>query len=114
MFFRQDRLSFVGEGQCPAFPSISFPLCCRQRRTASGKRVENPTVRQTDFADLPHDFLRLYVVRQLGIIRRPPLCLAFRLVVPAYPVPSRIRLFVTWNVLLHTGNVLLSQVILPA
>ena len=63
MFFRQDRLSFVGEGQCPAFPSISFPLCCRQRRTASGKRVENPTVRQTNFADLPHGFLRLYVVR---------------------------------------------------
>ena len=63
MFFRQDRLSFVGEGQCPAFPSISFPLCCRQRRTASGKRVEDPTVRQTNFADLLHDFLRLYVVR---------------------------------------------------
>ena len=34
--------------------------------------------------------------------------------IPRYPVPSRIRPFVTWNVLLHTGNVLLSQVILPA
>ena len=34
--------------------------------------------------------------------------------IPRYPVPSRIRPFVTWNMLLHIGNVLLSQVILPA
>ena len=116
MFFRQGRLSFVGEGQCPAFPSISFPLCCRQRRTASGKRVENPTTRQTNFTDLPHD---LALRRAPSLESSAALLYALRSgwsfqPIPRYPVPSRIRPFVTWNVLLHTGNVLLSQVILPA
>ena len=89
MFFRQDRLSFVGEGQCPAFPIISFPLCCRQRRTASGKRVENrPSDRQI-LQICRMIFSGFTSCAQLGIIRRPPLCLAFRLVVPAYPALSR-------------------------